>query len=185
VVLAVLLLGALFVLAFRALRSFLRRRRPRRTTGTPLLDEERDSVFSWSHLLDQLLGVLRRWLGGRAAGDAEMDLTIRTTPAGGEGRSSVRSYYRQVLFVVRLVGYPRRVFETPLELDSRLSPMTDEAAARALSNLTKIYDAVRYGGHLETSDETATAGADAAAFVAALQLSKHHDLVDDDLDGSA
>ena len=168
-----------------ALRAFLRRRRPRRAQATPLLDEERDSVFSWSHLLDQLIGVLRRWLGGHV-GDAQMAGATRPDLAG-EPLRSVRSHYRQVLLAARLAGHPRRIFETPLELDSRLAPLTDDAAARALANLTGLYDAVRYGGHLETSDEVATAAVDAEAFVAALQLSSDPDFVDDEIaiNGSA
>jgi hypothetical protein len=185
VILAVALLGLLLVVALRAIRAFLRRRRPRKAQTTPLLDEERDSVFSWSHLLDQLLGVLRRLLGGRAAADTEMRGAISAELAGGEGRRSVRSHYRQVLAAARIAGYPRRVFETPLELDSRLAPLTDEVAARALSNLTDLYDSVRYGGHLATSDEVASAGADAEAFVAALQLSGDYDRADDDPIGSS
>jgi hypothetical protein len=184
VVLAVAILAVLVVVAFRAFRAFLRRRRPRKPQATPLLEEERDSVFSWSHLLDQLLGVLRRWFGARGAGDAEIAGPVRPEIAGGEGRGSVRSHYRHVLVSARLAGHPRRVFETPLELDSRLAPLTDEAASRALSNLTDLYDAVRYGGHLETSDEVVAAGADAEAFVAALQLSGDHDSISDDLLGA-
>jgi hypothetical protein len=184
IVLGAVLLVVLAVVAFRALRALLRRRRPRRAQVAPLLDEEKDSLFSWSHLLDQLLGVLRRWLGGGAGGASEMAGTTKRDP-GGAGLGSVRSHYRQVLVAARAAGHPRHAFETPLELDSRLEPLADEGAARALSNLTNLYDVVRYGGHLETSDEVARASADAEAFVAALQLSGGHDLVDGDLTGEA
>jgi hypothetical protein len=182
IVLGAVLLVVLAVVAFRALRALLRRRRPRRAQVAPLLDEEKDSLFSWSHLLDQLLGVLRRWLGGRADGGGEMPGST-TRDSGGTGPGSVRSHYREVLHAARLAGHPRRSFETPLELDSRLAPLADEEAARALSSLTDLYDVVRYGGHLETSDEVATSGADAEAFVAALQLSRDDDVADDDLMG--
>jgi TRAP-type C4-dicarboxylate transport system permease small subunit len=182
IVIGAVLLVVLAVVAFRALRALLRRRRPRRVPVAPLLDEEKDSLFSWSHLLDQLLGVLRRWLGGRAGGAAEMAGTT-TRDSDGRGPDSVRSHYRQVLLAARAAGHPRRAFETPLELDSRLEPFADEGAARALSNLTNLYDVVRYGGHLETGEEIARASADADAFVAALQVSGDHDLGDGDLTG--
>jgi hypothetical protein len=180
IVLGAVLLVVLAVVAFRALRALLRRRRPRRAQVAPLLDEEKDSLFSWSHLLDQLLGMLRRWFGGRIDGESEMAGTMKRDPDGA-GLGSVRSHYRQVLVAARAAGHPRRAFETPLELDSRLEPLTDEGAGRALFNLTNLYDVVRYGGHLETSDEVARASADADTFVAALQLSSGHDLVDGDL----
>ena len=80
---------------------------------------------------------------------------LRPRDSDGGGLDSVRSHYRQVLLAARPAGHPRRAFETPLELDSRLEPLADEGAARALSNLTNLYDVVRYGGHLETGEEIA------------------------------
>ncbi|HEY5274275.1 MAG TPA: DUF4129 domain-containing protein [Acidimicrobiales bacterium] len=177
VVLAVVLAVALVTLVFRAVRQFLRQRRPQRAQPALVQEEERDSLFSWSHLLDQLLAVLRRWRGGRAASDLDAASELLADLASGEDLPSVRSSYRRVLQAARSTGHPRRAFETPLELDSRLAPLTNDVASRALSSLTNLYDVVRYGGHLETSDEVASAGADADMFVAALHLSGDDDLV--------
>jgi Domain of unknown function (DUF4129) len=181
---AVLFVAAAIVLAVRLARKLIRRRRPRRATTVQLLDEERGSVFSWSHLLDQLLGVFRRWRDRRV--DTEPAAAGVPVPAfaGAEGPASVRGHYRRLLAAAKAAGHPRRAFETPLELESRLAPLSDEADARALAGLTDIYDAVRYGGHLESSDDVTRAGAATEAFAAALLEVSDPELSYADLDTS-
>jgi hypothetical protein len=90
-----------------------------------------------------------------------------------------------MLVTVKDAGYRRRAFETPLELETRLAPLSDEAAVRALASLTDIYDAVRYGGHLETADEVTRAGDDIEAFAAALRAASDQRPSDADLAGSS
>jgi len=116
-------------------------------------DEERDSVFTWRHLASQLLNVLRGLLGRlrrppHRGGRDPATLTVADEPGGAE---TVRQAYRRMLIAARTSGSARAATETTRELEDRLSRGPAESAAGALSGLTTLYDAVRYG-ELETAD---------------------------------
>ncbi|HTW98493.1 MAG TPA: DUF4129 domain-containing protein [Acidimicrobiales bacterium] len=117
-------------------------------------EEDSDSVFSWAHLLDQLMAAIGRLLRRRrvprrraqalaAAGTAGLGATAGEQPEA----ASVRLHYRRVLASARRVGQGRAPAETPLELSGRLAGLArlgEGEAATTLARLTAIYDVARY-----------------------------------------
>ncbi len=138
--------------------------RPGRKLAAPL-DAERESVFSWGHLLDQVLGLVRSLLGrlrGRAGGGGPMTAPAHTTLAS---TGSVRHHYRRVLVTARATGHGREVWETPLEFQERLSPVMGAGTQFALREMTAVYQGVRYGAGPDSHER---AGRDADVLVADL-----------------
>jgi hypothetical protein len=127
-------------------------------------DEERDSVFTWRHLMAQLwaalLGLLHRLVPHRrrpappgvgAADAARLEEEIRPR--------TVRDAYRRLLAAAREAGAPRRPPETTHELEDRFVDRLDLDAADRLRELTSLYESVRYGSGAagDAGDERAQA----------------------------
>jgi hypothetical protein len=151
----------LIVLLVRLLRTLIARLRLPARVDRGGSEEEADSVFSWSHLLDQLVAALLRLFGvfrrrqPQAAHGPVAAPAVRPgagAPPEPQEVASVRSHYRRVLRAARLAGHGRLPDETPLELEQRLSkaaeggpPDGHDAARGALEQLTSLYDLARYG----------------------------------------
>jgi uncharacterized membrane protein YidH (DUF202 family) len=166
---ALVLYGVIRVL-IRLYRYLARRARP---AGAGAEDDEVDSVFSWGHLLDQLLGLLRRRLRRLTL---HHHPTAEVAPASsGDGSTltpdSVRAHYRSLLVQARTAGYGRLASETPIEYGRRLDEITPEANREpdeSLDRLTVLYDRIRYGPTPAEPDDTAAAGGYVAAVTARL-----------------
>lgn len=160
--------GAALYLLLRMVLGIRRNpRRPRRAVVRPA-SEQRDSVFSWGHLLDQLRHIATRLLG-----------RFRRSPAGpgpAPGRAadsvaaarSVRQHYRELLGAASAAGHARRAHETPLELERRLDALELGDATPALAALTSLYDRARYGDEPGSSTDVEDAGRQVAAVIASL-----------------
>jgi hypothetical protein len=127
------------------------------------LEEERDSVFSWRHLLAQLWALLGRLSGGRAptrsAGESAASTAAHPVPDVGD----VRRQYRRLLVATSSVGLGRQSSETTHDFEGRLGAVVLPAHARGdLDRLTQLYDRARYGGDDGTSEDVlvATHGTD-------------------------
>lgn len=151
--------GALIAAAVVVLLIRWLRRRPRRSAvATATDEEERDSVFSWEHLLEQIRSALRSlFTRRRPAVAVAAAAPVAERPALG----AVREAYRRVLVEARQAGAGRRPPETTGELQIRLGAELDTGGAQSLGQLTGVYDAVRYG-EVEAEAE-AVAGAEAVA----------------------
>jgi Domain of unknown function (DUF4129) len=137
-------------------------------------DEEEDSVFSWGHVLAQLLSGLRRLLPRRRRrAPAETVAASATSWPGGPDAipppDSVREAYRRVLVEARTLGSPRHRSETTIELEGRLLATMDDPAAGSFRRLTAIYDDVRYGERETGADDDRAARLDVDAFLPALR----------------
>ena len=157
------------VLLVRLWRRRPRRRSARTRRAIPALDEQRDSVFSFAHLLDQIRAALGR-IGARARDAAAGDGGVAAE--GGDAEPySVRREYRRLLRAARLAGKGRGRGETPLELARRLGGAD---ASRELSpdaglrRLTELYDDIRYGGAPASARDGAAASELVDAVVALL-----------------
>jgi hypothetical protein len=162
---------AMLWFCFRTLRQLVRRRQRRVRTATVDETEERDSVFSWSHLLDQIRALLARWRDGHrhvADGPAAIDLD-QTLDLGA---TSVRRHYLQLLVAARAAGLGRRASETSTELRDRLTSSDVSIEGDRLKALTAVYERARYGEQLESDAERIQAGQDARLLVDALVASR-------------
>lgn len=141
-----------------------RRSRPAAVAG----DEERDSLFSWRHLFDQVRAALARLFARfrlrprRRAHSAA--LSGFPAGAGVEGLpdpETVREVYRGMLVAAREAGSPRGQAETSHELARRFAGVLSLApeAGDRLSRLTERYEAVRYGSAADAEAEQAAADA--------------------------
>ena len=164
--------GILGFFVLRLLVRALRRKdqplgKPRKQWATPL-DAERESVFSWGHLLDQILGLARSLFGRlrRAGGDVGPATAPRANAVANTG--SVRHHYRRVLVAARAAGHGREVSETPLELQGRLSAVTGAGTQLALQAMTTAYERVRYGEEPDSEEQAERAARDAEVLVTAL-----------------
>lgn len=140
--LPVLLLGALILIA---------RRNARRRIGG---DEERESLWSWSGLADDLralLGRLRNPFGG-----AEGLRAALARLAGADPASRIRRSYIRLLLAGEAHERPRTPPQTPREYEPTADTMIP-TAARPIATLTGAYERARY--HPTT---TTDADADAA-----------------------
>jgi hypothetical protein len=129
--------------------------RGRRATASP--DEQRDSVFSFGHVLDQIRAALAR-IAARSRDAAALDAREDTDSEDTEPLS-VRREYRRLLRAARLAGQARRRGETPLELASRLvaDGGGELSPAASLQRLTDLYDDIRYGDAPEHARDSAAA----------------------------
>jgi hypothetical protein len=175
------ILGALSVAAviWLALR-YLRPRWIRRSHEASLeVDEERDSVFSWSHLIQQLHLALRRLLGRLRAlwrrGEGAHDIMPGSGPGGNrfDPFEDIRAAYRGVLLMARRAKSPRAPAETAREFERRLSgaftTSPDDGSAASLHVLTSLYQRVRYGHDHLSEHELASGQAAADAVIAQLE----------------
>lgn len=167
VAITILVLAALVVLllVLRLLRMLIARLRLPVARDEDGAEEEADSLFSWSHLLEQLLAALARLFRPRrkpvapapASAGAWQGGELDAIPAEA---ASVRAHYRRVLRAARHAGLGRAPSETPLELGRRLAaseggvPEEVIPARAALDELTTLYDLARYA-----SEQAPAAGA--------------------------
>ena len=168
-VLGVVAVAAVIWLGLRYLRPHWLRRSHNATSE---VDEERDSVFTWSHLIEQLhlalLALVDRlrhlWRRNETAPEA--------TPSPEPGEAShgrfedIRAAYRRVLLVARQAKSPRAAAETAREFERRLAHIFDAGpegdSSTSLHVLTSLYQRVRYGDHrlLDHELEVGRAAAD-------------------------
>jgi hypothetical protein len=143
------------------------------------VDEERDSVFTWSHLIEQLQLALAR-LFGRLRHLWRRRETVRATTPGVEPGGvwlnpfeDIRAAYRRVLIVARQRQSPRASAETPREFERRLSRVFESSPegdpSGPLYVLTSLYQRVRYGDDRLGDDELESGHAAADTVVAQLQ----------------
>jgi hypothetical protein len=153
----------LAVVAILLLRLLLRSLLSMRRDPAPpdeTVTEDSDSVFSWSHLLDQFRAFLRsiwRRLFGRFRRRADTVVAQRVSDderAGALEAETVRRAYRRMLANARANGRGRRRNETARELQVRLGVGLAPEGQAALGTLTALYDVARYG---ETDHDPATA----------------------------
>jgi hypothetical protein len=127
-------------------------------SGSPEPEETRTSLFSWRRLVHRLrarLAGLWARIRGRLVGASCS--AAHTTNAGAGAAGSVlppvRQHYRELLLAARRRGLGRRPTETPLEFGDRLRDNLEGAQGDHLSELTHLYDEVRYGSRpAEVSD---------------------------------
>lgn len=149
----VLLLMALVFLVWWALR-----RRRRSVVRIQRKDGDiHESLWSWLLLWSQLKGILRAILGrffrtsprgAQAQGTQNAQELLASSPSA----RTVREIYRALLKKAASRGYPRKKYETPLELRQRLDegvPLVEPQ----LESITEAYAQVRYGGTLPDTDE--------------------------------
>ncbi|MGH8980169.1 MAG: DUF4129 domain-containing protein [Acidimicrobiales bacterium] len=134
------------VLVARVALSAIRRR----TAAQPDAggDEERESIFSWDHVLTQLRAAWRHLLA---------HLRPRPRPSSASGAlaametadvddGSARAAYRRLLRAARAAGHGRAPSETTAELEARLgAALAGTLDGEPLATLTAIYDRARYG----------------------------------------
>jgi hypothetical protein len=112
-------------------------------------DEDRESIFSWRHVLSQLLGLFRwrRHRGGvlARAGDGSLG-----HPLAGPG--GVRGHYLRFLAIARTEGLGRGLDETTRELEHRVSDAGEDSIDLDLVGLTELYERVRYGDEPESAE---------------------------------
>ena len=164
------LLVALGLLALLVFLATLVVRRLRRRLPVKRPDEERTSIFSWSHLWAQVRAVLGRWRGGLARWRQRRrrgpDVPGGTLPvpaaAAEEPADPVRAAYRRFLWAAEAASVGRDPAETPRELAGRLT-----LDRRPLGTLTGAYERARYGEREEPGSEAAE-----AAEALALELSR-------------
>jgi Domain of unknown function (DUF4129) len=143
------------------------------------VDEERDSVFTWSHLIEQLHLAVSRMLDRLRHLWRRKETARPTTPGVAlEGATlnpfeDIRTAYRQVLVVARQRQSARGAAETAREFDHRLSPVLFNSAesdpSTSLHVLTSLYQRVRYGDDRLDDPELESGHAAADAVIAQLQ----------------
>jgi hypothetical protein len=135
--------------------------------------EERDSVFSWRHLADQLRHALTTLFTRRHRRSTRPAVVAVPDTSGRDPEAeSVRQAYRRMLKAARSSGQGRAANETPLELQRRLGAGPAAGAADALAELTDLYDGVRYGEHESAERDLGRAVAHASAVSTALKTPK-------------
>jgi hypothetical protein len=153
IIVLALVFGILAIVIARGAHRFSVRRNP----STPAGDEERDSVFSWRHLWDQLRTLFMRLFSRsyrQPAQEASGTLSVLAA-----SRSGVRHEYGRFLRETGRAGLGRYPQETTREFARRLQSVPSLAAGRTddLQLLTNLYDRVRYGNYVGTQRDVATA----------------------------
>jgi Domain of unknown function (DUF4129) len=162
VIAVVVIIGGLILLV-----RWLAPRLARRRTATPVVDEERDSVFTWAHLRDQVLALLRRLFTRRQRRPSGADKPGEpVVPLAGSDQAGIRAQYRRLLAAARRSQIDRAPSETTREFEHRLaSTVGPDGAAGELDQLTRLYDRVRYGDVPDTAEDRALARRDADELV--------------------
>lgn len=138
---------------------------PRRARAEVAESEERDSLFTWQHLFEQIRAALARLASRlrprrrRRPARSPLPSRVVEVPPAPDPRS-VREIYRGLLAAAREGGAPRGASETSQELAERFVSGLELGAdtSERLLHLTGLYEAVRYGSapdadHDEASDE--------------------------------
>jgi hypothetical protein len=152
-------------------------RQPRRVV--PSRDEQRDSVFTWEHLVDQVLAALRRLFHHRLQRRLRHRRNRPEAPVQSDRPTfeafaadpTVRHHYRRVLAAAATAGLGRAASETVGELESRLSPVTsatDPPVEGALRRITDRYERARYGEEESGPEDVSGAELEAGSLVGAL-----------------
>ena len=115
----------------------LARSRARRRVG---LDEERESLWSWAGLADDLRDLLAGLRGSKPAGGLRAALAALP---GGDPASRVRRSYIRLLLLGEAHEQPRRAPQTPHEYAPAASAMLP-AATQPVDALTDAYERARY-----------------------------------------
>jgi Domain of unknown function (DUF4129) len=115
----------------------LARSRARRRVG---LDEERESLWSWAGLADDLRDLLAGLRGSKPAGGLRAALAALP---GGDPASRVRRSYIRLLLLGEAHEQPRRAPQTPHEYAPAAGAMLP-AAAQPVDALTDAYERARY-----------------------------------------
>jgi hypothetical protein len=158
--LTVVVVLAALVLLVRAVRPMRLRRRPEQVTPERV---ERDSVFSWRHLLAQLWALLARPFGRRKPPTLASGILVTTDVPPVVDVSEVRQQYRRLLVATNSIGLGRQPSETTHDFEQRLgAEVLPPPETADLDRLTRLYDRSRYGGDDGTGEELllATRGAD-------------------------
>ncbi len=140
-----LLILALFLIA--------RQRRHR----APNADEERESLWSWSGLANDLLGLLAK-LGTAKRAEGLRDALARQR--GDDPISRIRRSYIKLLLIGEERNQPRLAPQTPQEYAPNASTLLP-AAAQPIATLTDAYERARY--HPAGTTDVEAAAADRAA----------------------
>ena len=168
---AVLVVGLLALFTLAVVRAMRLRTAP---SGDEV-EEVRESVWSWSGLLDSLRP---RWRTGRLLRAlSRRRRSIKALP-GGRSEARIRQVYARLLVLGTRLGAPRRVAETPAEyrpvvtsaLVRGMEPgetAAEELAPAAVAELTFLYQLARYR---DVGLEEATADRAEAAWEAIQQL---------------
>lgn len=128
----------------------LARNRARRRAGA---DEERESLWSWAGLVDDLRGLLAGRRGAQPAGGLRAALAALR---GGDPASRVRRSYIRLLLLGEAHEHPRPAPHTPHEYAPAAEAMLP-TAAQPVDTLTDAYERARYNPNSVTA-----ADADAA-----------------------
>jgi hypothetical protein len=155
----VVVLGAL-VLLIRTVHPMRFRRRREHVT---LEREERDSVFSWRHLLAQLAALFGRLFSRRNPPMQASQVPVTPDARPLSDVSEVRQQYRRLLVATNSVGLGRRSSETTHDFEQRLGDsVLPPPEKRDLDRLTRLYDRSRYGDDDGTGEDIllATQGTD-------------------------
>jgi hypothetical protein len=158
--LTVVVVLAALVLLVRAVRPMRLSRRPEQITRERV---ERDSVFSWRHLLAQLWALLGRPFRRRKPPVQASGILVATDVSPVVDVSEVRQQYRRFLVATNSIGVGRQASETTHDFEQRLgAEVLPPPETVALGRLTRLYDRSRYGGEDGTGEEIllATRGAD-------------------------
>ena len=138
------------VLLVRAIHPMRFRWRPEHVA----LEEERDSVFSWGHLLAQLWALFGRLFGRRHPPLPESGTAVTADSLPRPDVSEVRRQYRRMLVATNSAGLGRRSSETTHDFQQRLGTSVLPPPERGdLDRLTRLYDRARYGGEEGTGDD--------------------------------
>jgi hypothetical protein len=141
----------------------LARNRARRRVG---VDEERESLWSWAGLVDDLRGLLAGRRGSKQDGGLR---AVLAALRGGDPASRVRRSYIRLLLLGEAHAHPRPAPQTPHEYAPAAGAMLP-AAVQPVDALTEAYERARYNPNVVTP-----ADADAAerAWAAIEQADKH------------
>jgi len=132
----------------------------RRTTRKPDADEERESLWSWSGLANDLRSLLAK-LGTTKRAEGLRDALARLR--GDDPISRIRRSYIKLLLIGEERSQPRLAPQTPHEYASNASTLLP-AAAQAIAGLTDAYERARYHP-TGTSDDDAEAAERAASAI--------------------
>lgn len=114
-----------------------------------------ESLWSWLLLWNQIKNILRalfgRFFRHETQAEAQVASVPETLPSDLAARS-IREIYRAVLKKAANRGYPRKKYETPLELRQRLDEGVPPVEPQ-LESITEAYSMVRYGDSQPNVDD--------------------------------
>jgi hypothetical protein len=165
----VLMVGLVF--AVRLLLRLRLRFTRQRAHEDGLVEEERESIFSMGHVLDQLRQLWRRLLQRLPPGHRSERVVLHgsAAPPSDRARWTIRDAYRMVLRTARSSGMARTRSETAAEFETRLAEFTGAQGRGVIGELTAIYEPTRYGEVLDSPRDRRAALAAAEALARLLE----------------